>query len=79
MAQSFFQTLNIIKTWTVLVDLVDTLPAGERYTYVFQGKVLDHILVSANLAANAAPEYDIVHVNSEYARKPATTNPRLLA
>lgn len=75
----FSQTLNILKTGTGLVDLVDTLPPGERYTYVFQGnsQVLDHILVSANLAANAAPEYDIVHVNSEYATQTSDHEPEV--
>lgn len=64
----FSQTLTLLKTGTGLVDLVETLPAGERYTYVFEGnsQVLDHILVSGNLVNTATPEYDIVHVNAEY-------------
>ena len=50
----------------VLTNLVETLPANERYTYNFQGnaQVLDHILVSNNLAA--AAELDIVNFNSPY-------------
>jgi len=49
-----------------LVALVETLPASERYTYVFQGcsQVLDHVLVSRDLAPGA--EIDIVHLNSEF-------------
>lgn len=75
----FSQTLTLLKTGTGLVDLVETLPAGERYTYVFQGnsQVLDHILVSGNLAANAAPEYDIVHVNAEYAVQTSDHDPEV--
>ncbi|WP_430308160.1 5'-nucleotidase C-terminal domain-containing protein [Robertmurraya massiliosenegalensis] len=50
----------------VLTNLVETLPATERYTYNYQGnaQVLDHILVSNRLAAGA--ELDIVNFNSPY-------------
>jgi len=46
--------------------LGETLPANERYTYVFEGNglPLDHILVSDALFGGA--QYDIVHINSEY-------------
>jgi predicted extracellular nuclease len=49
-----------------LTDLIETLPAGERYSYVFEGNSqdLDHILVSASLAPRAT--FDVVHVNSEF-------------
>ncbi|WP_231893425.1 5'-nucleotidase C-terminal domain-containing protein [Rossellomorea aquimaris] len=49
-----------------LTNLVETLPAEERYTYTYQGnaQVLDHMLVSNQLAAGA--EYDIVNFNSPY-------------
>jgi predicted extracellular nuclease len=51
---------------TILYDLVEQLPADERYTFVFEGnsQVLDHILVSGNLLP--AVEYDIVHTNAEF-------------
>ena len=50
----------------VLTNLMDTLPASEQYTYIFDGnsQILDHILASDNLAANA--EVDAVHVNAEF-------------
>lgn len=50
-----------------LTNLTNTLPAAERYSYIFQGnsQTLDHILVSESLAATA--EYDAVHVNAEFA------------
>lgn len=50
-----------------LADLVETLPAHERYTYVYEGnsQALDHITVSNNMLSVA--EYDIVHINSEFA------------
>lgn len=49
-----------------LTNLVETLPASERYTYNYQGnaQVLDHILVSNNLAKAAT--LDIVNFNSPY-------------
>lgn len=51
----------------VLTDLIDTLPANERYTYVFGGnsQTLDHILVSGNLFRRLA-KFDVVHVNAEF-------------
>ena len=50
-----------------MTDLVETLPTNERYTYVYEGnsQALDHIMVSDNLKSLA--EYDIVHINSEFA------------
>jgi uncharacterized protein len=44
-----------------------TLPAAERYPYVFEGnsQVLDHILLSAWLTTQPYV-YDVVHVNSEF-------------
>jgi predicted extracellular nuclease len=53
---------------TQLTNLMDLLPANERYTYVFDGnsQVLDQILVSNAMYANTAPEYDVVHINSEF-------------
>lgn len=52
-----------------LVDLMETLPENERYSYVYEGnsQALDHILVSRNLARHPATVYDVVHVNSEFA------------
>ena len=49
-----------------LNDLIETLPANERYSYVFEGnsQTLDHILVSNSLLPVA--ETDVVHVNSEF-------------
>ncbi len=49
-----------------LRNLTKQLPEAERYTFVFDGnaQALDHMLVSASLAATA--RYQIVHVNSEY-------------
>jgi len=50
-----------------LTNLVETLPPEEIYSFIFQGnsQQLDHIFTSDALAENA--EFDIVHVNSEFA------------
>ncbi len=50
-----------------LTNLVESVPAGDRYTYVYQGnsQVLDHVLVSTSLAG-ASPEIDIVHLNADF-------------
>jgi predicted extracellular nuclease len=49
-----------------LSNLNETLPANERYTYLFDGnsQSLDHMLVSASLAHGA--QVDIVHFNAEF-------------
>ncbi|MFW6689696.1 endonuclease/exonuclease/phosphatase family protein [Streptomyces sp. MAR4 CNX-425] len=58
-----------------LVDLVNRLPRDERYGYVYNGnsQVLDHILTSPALAARA--DYDIVHLNAEYADQASDHDP----
>src|SRR5262249_27796271 len=58
--------------------LVDTLPAAERYSYVFDGnsQTLDHIMVSSALAPLAT--YDIVHVNAEFADQASDHDPAVV-
>ena len=60
-----------------LHDLVEILPEEERYTYVFEGnsQVLDHILVSEALLQGV--EYDVVHVNSEFADQASDHEPEV--
>lgn len=50
-----------------LTSLPKTLPAAERYSYVYEGnsQILDAIL--ATRTRFTAVDYDIVHVNSEFA------------
>jgi hypothetical protein len=50
------------------LNLIETLPLPERYTYVFDGNSqdLDNTLVSQSLFNNPGREFDVVHVNSEY-------------
>ena len=65
----FSETVGILEADGVLHSLVKDLPANERYSYVFEGnsQVLDQILFSPNLVDRFPYDYDIVHVNSEFA------------
>jgi len=72
----FSQTMDILKG-DVLVNLYDTLPLPERYSYVFDGnsQALDHILVS--LSVRRVELYDVVHMNSEFADQLSDHDPPL--
>ncbi|WP_103884654.1 endonuclease/exonuclease/phosphatase family protein [Actinacidiphila yanglinensis] len=61
-----------------LTDLVNTLPVVERYSYVYEGnsQVLDHILVSPNLDKHV--DYDVVHINSEFANQTSDHDPQVI-
>jgi predicted extracellular nuclease/2',3'-cyclic-nucleotide 2'-phosphodiesterase (5'-nucleotidase family) len=61
----------------VLFDLMDTLPEDEQYDYVFEGntQTLDHVLASSSL--NASAEFDVVHINSEFAVQTSDHDPLL--
>ena len=65
----FSQTADILvgSGTTALTDLPRTLPASERYTYVFEGnsQVLDHILLSPRFVRDRF-QYDVVHTNAEF-------------
>ncbi len=63
----FSNPINLVES-AGLTNLIETLPANERYTYNFQGnaQTLDHILVSGNLFKQL-DGYDVVHINSEFA------------
>ncbi len=64
---------------TILNDLIDTLPQGERYTYVFEGnsQSLDHILLSDALF-DGSFAYDAVHVNAEFADQASDHDPQVV-
>jgi predicted extracellular nuclease len=63
-----------------LFTLIETLPAAERYSYVFEGnsQALDHILVSSNLFHNVPFEYDVVHVNAEFFDQVSDHDPQVV-
>ena len=60
-----------------LRDLINTLPPGERYSYVYEGnsQVLDHILTSPFVLF---PDYDVVHINAEFADQASDHDPQVL-
>jgi hypothetical protein len=73
----FSETVEVLKG-EVLVNLMDTLPKAERYSYVFDGnsQVLDQILVSARLF-KSVEAYDSVHVNAEFAPRASDHDPQV--
>ena len=73
----FSDTASILKG-APLTDLIETLPANERYTYVFEGnsQTLDQILVS-NALAGSVRSFDVVHVNAEFAVQASDHDPQV--
>jgi uncharacterized protein len=73
----FSETVQILQGFQML-DLYYLLPPNERYSYVFEGnsQALDHILVSPALLV-PLPEYDSVHVNSEFADQQSDHDPQV--
>ena len=72
----FSQTATILMGLgaTAMTSLVTTLPAAERYSYVYEGnsQILDMVLSSPTLSSYS---YDIVHVNSEFEAKLSDHDP----
>ncbi|MFE6282699.1 lamin tail domain-containing protein [Streptomyces sp. NPDC057877] len=73
----FSQTVSTLTDGGVLNPLVSTLPAAERYTYVFDGnsQTLDHTLTSPAITHF---DYDIVHINSEFADQASDHDPQIV-
>ena len=61
----FTPTLAALKGG-ILTNMVEKVPAGERFSYYYQGnnQVLDHVLVTNNLANKTA--IDMIHINANY-------------
>ena len=75
----FAAALTVLKS-AGLIDLVETLPENERYTYVFEGnsQALDHIMLSEALSNISLPQYDVVHVNGEFADQASDHDPEVV-
>jgi uncharacterized protein len=75
----FSETVDILKgdPQPILTDLMDTLPADQRYSYVFEGnsQTLDHILVSQHLLAAAT--FEPANVNGEFWHQASDHDPSL--
>ncbi|WP_353179832.1 JDVT-CTERM domain-containing protein [Salinisphaera sp. T5B8] len=70
------KTLTGADTGTPVVsDLLDTLDATARYTYVYEGnsQALDHFFVSPALATNAS--VTVAHVNAQFADQVSDHDP----
>ncbi|MFE6780310.1 endonuclease/exonuclease/phosphatase family protein [Streptomyces sp. NPDC057702] len=74
---AFSPALRALTDGGVLTDLVNQLPRRERYGYVYNGnsQVLDHILTSKGLRR---AEYDVVHVNAEFAEQASDHDPQVV-
>ncbi|WP_424641827.1 endonuclease/exonuclease/phosphatase family protein [Embleya sp. AB8] len=74
---AFSPTVKTLTDGGALRTMVDTLPANERWGYVYNGnsQMLDHILTSPRLTRF---EYDIVHVNAAFADQASDHDPQVL-
>ncbi len=74
---AFSRTAQILMRDGLLRDAVHSLPADERYTYVYEGnsQVLDQTLVSRGIRRF---DYDIVHVNAEFSDQTSDHDPQVL-
>ncbi len=73
----FSTTVSTLTEGKVLTPLITTLPAAERYTYVYDGnsQTLDHILTSP---AVTRFDYDVVHLNAEFADQASDHDPQIV-
>jgi len=75
----FSEPLDILKgeAETGLINLIETRPRNERWTYIFRGtgQAIDHILTTPQLAARA--EFEVVHINARRADQAADHEPVL--
>ena len=74
-----YQFSPAVKTLTSdrrLLDLMNVLPRDERYSYVFEGnsQALDHVLTTGRMDA----DYDVVHVNAEFADQASDHDPQVV-
>lgn len=73
----FSKPVTTLTRGGILTDLMDGLPKNERYSYVYDGnsQTLDHILVSPGVKK---PEYDVVHINAEFADQASDHDPQVV-
>ncbi|MFF9350047.1 endonuclease/exonuclease/phosphatase family protein [Streptomyces sp. NPDC014734] len=74
---AFSPTVNALTSGKVLKPLIGTLPANERYSYVYDGnsQTLDHILTSPGIRRF---DYDVVHINAEFADQASDHDPQIV-
>ncbi|MER5983701.1 endonuclease/exonuclease/phosphatase family protein [Streptomyces sp. NPDC001787] len=74
---AFSPTMDALTRGRVLKPLISTLPASERYSYVYDGnsQTLDHILTSPGIRRF---DYDVVHINAEFADQASDHDPQVV-
>jgi hypothetical protein len=72
----FSPALHTLTSGHRLLDLMNVLPRDERYSYVFEGnsQALDHALVTGLMV----PDYDVVHINAEFADQASDHDPQVV-
>ncbi|MFE9660613.1 endonuclease/exonuclease/phosphatase family protein [Streptomyces sp. NPDC005955] len=75
----FSRTTRLLEDGGALWSAVKSLPAGDRYSYAYQGnsQVLDQILVSPSVRWGRFA-YDSVHLNAEFADQNSDHDPQVL-
>ncbi|WP_431982432.1 endonuclease/exonuclease/phosphatase family protein [Streptomyces qinglanensis] len=73
----FSPALRTLRSGHALTSPLDRLPRDERYGYVYNGnsQTLDHLLTSPGAGR---PEYDIVHLNAEFADQVSDHDPAVV-
>ncbi len=76
----FSRTTHIMEGGGVLWSAIRSLPASERYSYVYQGnsQVLDQILISPSIRRQCSFSYDSVHINAEFHDQISDHDPQVL-
>ncbi|MER5492764.1 endonuclease/exonuclease/phosphatase family protein [Streptomyces sp. NPDC002490] len=76
---AFSRTTELLEDGGALWSAVRSLPAGDRYSYAYQGnsQVLDQILVSPSVRRGGF-SYDTVHINAEFADQNSDHDPQVL-
>ena len=74
---SFSPSLDALRDGGAFTSPMNQLPENERYGYVFSGnsQSLDHLLTSPGAGR---PEYDIVHINAEFADQSSDHDPSVV-
>ncbi|WP_327391922.1 MULTISPECIES: endonuclease/exonuclease/phosphatase family protein [unclassified Streptomyces] len=73
----FSPSLDALRSGNALTSPMNQLPENERYGYVFNGnsQSLDHLLTSPGARR---PDYDIVHINAEFADQSSDHDPSVV-
>lgn len=76
----FSRTTRIMEGDGVLWSAIKSLPASERYSYVYQGnsQALDQILISPSIRRQCSFSYDSVHINAEFHDQISDHDPQVL-